>query len=271
MKTVFSVFLIVFLLAVSVFDADSQAARVAEIIYVSGAVRIKTSASPDWVDAQEGMIIKEGDIVKTGDGSSAELAFGEELDNIINVFPNSQLVISSMNPGLVRLEEGRVFSLIKKLSKGSRFEVRTPTAVAGARGTGWGTGLLNDITQVEAFEKSVYVAGLGENNKLSGLRDMPEGFGTSVAKGGPGEFLRLSGEQMLSWRAWFRQAREHLAKYKAKKGRSSRPESEKLEEAENRSRILERVERETDRTEELRRDRRTGGGSSQGSRSQIKY
>lgn len=269
MRITFLLFLAVFLFMSSVFDASAQTMSVAEIIYVSGTVRIKTPASPDWIGAREGMIIKEGDIIKTEADSRAELAFGERLDNIINVFPNSQLVISSLDPGLVKLEEGRVFSLIKKLGKGSSFEVRTPTAVAGARGTGWGTSFLNSLTQVQGFEKSVYVAGLDENNNLSGLKDMPEGFGTSVPKGGgPVKFFRLNEEETQSWRAWLTDARNHLGRYKEKKGQGGEAQSEKLEKAQSRSRVLERVERETDRTEELRRDRRTGGGASEGPRNQ---
>ncbi|MFA4842922.1 MAG: FecR family protein, partial [Candidatus Omnitrophota bacterium] len=242
------------------------------IIYVSGTVKVKTPISPDWIDAQEGMIVKAGDVIKTDADSRAELAFGERLDNIINVFPSSQLVISSLDQGLVKLEEGRVFSLIKKLNKGSTFEVRTPTAVAGARGTGWGTGFLNSLTQVQGFEKSVYVAGLDENNNLSGLKDMPEGFGTSVPKrGGPAKFFRLSEEEIQSWRAWLKEARSHLDRYKEKKGQGGEAQSEKLEKAESRSRVLERVERETTRTEEIRRDRRTRGGSSGGKEGGPQY
>jgi hypothetical protein len=264
MKITLLAFFIVFLLAAVVFNAGGQPMRVAEIIYVSGSVSVKTPASSEWIAAKEGMLIKEEDTIRTGAASTAELAFGEGLDNIINLFPDSQLVISSVNPGLVRLEEGRVFSLIKRLDKGSSFEVRTPTAVAGARGTGWGTGFLNRLTRIQGFERSVYVAGLDANGNPSGLRNMPEGFRTSVADGAhPSEFSRISEEETRSWRVWRKDARDRLARYKAKKDMGDHAESEKLEKAESRSRVLDRVERETTRTEELRRDRRTGGGASE--------
>jgi hypothetical protein len=241
--------------------AMAQSAQVAEIVYVSGTVRIKTITAPGWVDAKEGMVVKEGDIIKTEVDSNAELAFGEGLKNILNVFPSSQLVISKFKPGCVKLEEGRVFSLIKSLEKGSTFEVRTPTAVAGARGTGWGVGLQDDSTEVQDFEQTVYAAGLNGDGILVGLANLKAGWKTLLSGGqGPGGLLKLTPEEVTSWKAWKKAALMHVKNFKKwKHGKSG---AEKLLISERRARILERIERETGRAEEIRRDRRTRGGAS---------
>jgi len=256
--------LLVLTCACLVIHAQAQAPQTAEIVYITGVVQVKSPSSPGWVDAKEGMSIREGDVIRTQADSNAELAFGEGLINIINVFPDSQLVISGFEPGLVKLEEGRVFSLIKNIKRGSTFEVRTPTAVAGARGTGWGVGWKDNTTEVQDFEKSVYIAGLGANGNLLGLSNLKSGWKTFLSKEqGPGKFSQLSPDEIRSWNRWLKEARMHIRDFKQKmKERDQSDPQQKLKKASRRARILERVERETTRSEENRRDRRTTGGSS---------
>ncbi len=242
-------------------DLCAQPAHVAELIYMKGAVKIKAVNAADWVNAQVGMALKQGDVIKTEDGAGAELAFGEGLKNVINVFPNSQLIISSFEPGLVKLESGRIFSLIKKLDKGSTFEVRTPTAVAGARGTGWGTYVNNGNTEISGFEHSIYAAGLKADGTLVDLKNITEGWKILVAAGqGPGGLLRLSREDMAAWRKWKRIVLRHLKIYILKYG--AQGDIAKVKELEEHATILKRVERETTRTDENKRSRRTQGGES---------
>lgn len=238
--------------------SQAQSAQVAEVIHVTGTVMIKTTASPDWVNAESGMKVKEGDTIKTEADSSAELAFGEKLANVLNIFSNSQLVISKFEPGLVKLEQGRVFTLLKKINKGSTFEVRTPTAVAGARGTGWGTLLKDGQTEIQDFENIVYIAGLDPSGGLSGLKDLIEGWKAYIAQDGrPGESLPLTGDEKKAWEKWKEEALRRLRDYL---GRQENSGGEKeMDKLEHRAEILDRVESESDRTEENKRDRRNAG------------
>lgn len=239
----------------------AQSVQVAEVIHVTGAVMIKTTASPDWVSAKEGMRVKEGDIIKTEADSSAELAFGERLANVLNIFPGSQVVISKFEPGLVKLEQGRVFTLLKKLNKGSTFEVRTPTAVAGARGTGWGTSLKDGQTEIQDFENIVYIAGLDPSGGLSGLKDLIEGWKAYIAQDGrPGEFLPLTDDEKKAWEKWKEEALKRLRDYLDRQENAGGEED--MDKLEHRAEMLDRVESESDRTEENKRDRRNSGGTS---------
>lgn len=237
----------------------AQSVRVAEVIHVTGAVMIKTPASPDWVSAKEGMKLKEGDIIKTGADSDAQLAFGEGLANVLSVFSSSQVVISRFEPGLVKLEQGRVFTLLRKLNKGSTFEVRTPTAVAGARGTGWGTLLKDGQTEIQDFESIVYIAGLDPSGGLSGLKDLIEGWKAYIAQDGrPGEFLPLTDDEKKAWEKWKEEALKRLREYLDRQGNAGG--EDEMNKLEHRAEMLDRVESETDRTEENKRDRRNAGG-----------
>lgn len=242
----------------------AESAPAAQIIKASGTAKVKTAASGEWVDAKEGMKVKVGDVIKTDAGSTVELAVGVGLSNVINIFPGSQLVISKFDPGVVNLEEGRVFSLIKDLKKGSTFEVRTPTAVSGARGTGWGAHLKDNVTEVQGFEHTAYVAGLNDKGELIGLTDLQEGWKTSLLKGeGPGKLLRLSEEEKSAWKKWKKEALGHLRERNGKQaGAPAVSGSEDMERLEHRANVLDRVERETERSQQNKEDRRQQGETS---------
>jgi|GEM_PF-2957922 len=261
-RTGITFFLLIVSLALFSFSPlilQAQSVQVAEVIHVTGDVTIKTAASPDWVSAEEGMKVKEGDIIKTEADSSAELAFGEKLSNVLNIFPNSQLVISRFEPGLVKLEQGRVFTLLRKLNKGSTFEVRTPTAVAGARGTGWGTSLNSGHTEIQDFENIVYIAGLDPSGGLSGIKDLIEGWKAYIAQDGRhGEFVPLTDDEKKAWKKWKEEALRRLRDYMDR--RKNAGWEKDMDKLEHRAEMLNRIESETDRTEENKRDRRNAGG-----------
>lgn len=255
-------YILVLLLAVNagLCESAAQPINVAEIIYVAGTVKVKSIVTKEWIDAEVGMKVKEGDIVKTGADSKAELAFGEDLDNIIKIFQNSQLTVSKLQPGLLNLTDGRVFTLIEKLGKGSTFEVRTPTAVAGARGTGWETAFegKEDRTVVKGYERSIYVAGLDEAGNLIGERRLKKGFKSMIERARePGIATRLSRQEMRVWRRWKVSATRRLRTYKKRSRKRPEATEKRLERATQRmDKLLRRVE--TLRRVEKRLEHRRG-------------
>ncbi len=90
------------------------------------------------VDIEIGEVIKEKDSLVTGAQSSCDVRIGE---SIIRIKENSKVLISQLmrsgnleNTGL-GLEVGKVLCKPRKLMKSESFLVKTPTAVAGVRGT----------------------------------------------------------------------------------------------------------------------------------------
>ncbi len=85
-----------------------------------------------------GAIIKENDRLVTAGQSSCDLKIG---DSIIRIKENSKVLISQlMRKGAVEntalgLDVGKMLCKPKKLMKEESFLVKTPTAVAGVRGT----------------------------------------------------------------------------------------------------------------------------------------
>jgi hypothetical protein len=90
--------------------------------------------------------------------------------------------------------------LIKNLSKNERFEVRTPTAIAGARGTSWVTGFDGANASAQCFQDTAYVQGLDEAGNPTAEQDLPSGRGLDIGGGGRlGEMYELGDADYAEW------------------------------------------------------------------------
>ncbi|HPA70884.1 MAG TPA: FecR family protein [Spirochaetota bacterium] len=90
------------------------------------------------VDVQIGEVLNEKDVILTGQNASCDIKIGE---SIIRVKENSKLLVSQIlrqndtENVTLGLDVGKILCRPKKLMKNENFLVRTPTAVAGVRGT----------------------------------------------------------------------------------------------------------------------------------------
>lgn len=159
-------------------------AQTAKVIDVQGQVLVKKEVSASWDEAKINMLLKKDAEIRTKAGARCTLAFDEEHKNILTVQENSLIKLENIKPGNIFLPEGRVFSLIKNLSKAEKFQIRTPTAIAGARGTGWATGFHGGLTNVACFSDTAFVNGLDESGQVTEERDLPSGFSVGVGEGG---------------------------------------------------------------------------------------
>jgi hypothetical protein len=104
-----------------------------EIIFVAGDVRINGKV------AEVGMMVETGSTLKTAKNSFCEIVFDEK--NIFKIFENSETILdfTAKSKGIF-LKTGAIASVVKRLIRfidleRYRYAVRTPTAVAGVRGT----------------------------------------------------------------------------------------------------------------------------------------
>ena len=141
-------------------DARSQnmplMAREATILYLQGDVTVQTQRSIKWIDATIGMKLKQGDSLKTGPRSWAEIEVDINYENVVRVREKTLVKIVDLRPVRISLLKGEVRSLVEGLSEGSTFQIETPTAVCGARGTGWDTQTDGTKVIVDAYEDRVY-------------------------------------------------------------------------------------------------------------------
>ncbi len=144
MKTLRFLMVIGFLFLIASLCFAAETKRVAVIDEVNGTVEVKL-ASKSWMPAKVGMVLNQGDSIRTMGNSSAVLDLdGKAETAIIEVKKNSQLSLAELVENkekntertLLDLGLGEVLIKAKKLHTAkSSFEVKTPTSVVGVRGT----------------------------------------------------------------------------------------------------------------------------------------
>ncbi len=185
-------------------------AQAAKIVKVEGEVVIRQNAGADWIPAEFNMYLGESAQIKTGNNAECLVAFDEELENVLQIKENSLIEIEKLLPGKVYLPRGRVFSLIDNIEKIQDFEVRTPTAIAGVRGTGKSVESGKNGTVIKCFNGTVVVWGIDENGNKSSTTGLASGFGIEVnIDGFLSEVFELTGEDYSQWQE-FKDALEKI-------------------------------------------------------------
>lgn len=121
------------------YTASAASNTSAEMTEIEGSVQVKRAGSEKSFKAFVRMKVDEGDTIITGTDSKAVLVY----DDVEIIIPHSSVVVFSAlgksgdkETTYITIKSGGVGCKVnKKLSEGSKFEVRTPTAVMGIRGT----------------------------------------------------------------------------------------------------------------------------------------
>jgi len=171
------VFLVSCFFTVDVFAQDCR------IIKMKGKVQLREAEGLPWREAKKGEFLRSDYELLTGKRSECTFGFGENIDRALTLKANSQMKIDDADIGKLKLAKGRVFSLLENMKEKSDFEIRTPTAIAGARGTGWTVEAKEEETAVRCFEGTVYVKGLDEEGNPVSNKDISEGTGVDVVSG----------------------------------------------------------------------------------------
>jgi len=110
---------------------------------LEGTVQYKGSSwwffSAPWKQITGSTALDEGDKIKTGPQGRAELEFNDQAQILIK--PNSKVQVTANESGEVELKKLKlnlgevIVKFIDELNEGSTFEVETPSAVAGIKGT----------------------------------------------------------------------------------------------------------------------------------------
>ncbi|RUS49176.1 FecR domain-containing protein [Cohnella sp. AR92] len=139
-------FLLVALPLLGVLGKESLAAessRVAIISQLSGDVQVQKSGGSKKIKAFKKLNLNQGDILFTGSSSSATLQFsnGTSSDDTMTAAANTTLKFSKLSSNgstvtKVSMLKGSAWVDVKSIkSKDDQFQVETPTAIMGVRGT----------------------------------------------------------------------------------------------------------------------------------------
>ncbi|MBN2190093.1 MAG: LPP20 family lipoprotein [Candidatus Aureabacteria bacterium] len=137
---------------------------------VTGTVKSHPASSESWGPLRTGNDISKGSIIKTESLSFADLLFDQ--DNRFRIMENTEVEVSSISDPQT-LESGKTVKLLSlhlyngtigakldKLPEGTRVNIETPSAVAGALGTGFTvkTTGRTSITTVSVIENRVLIS-----------------------------------------------------------------------------------------------------------------
>lgn len=150
--------------------AGATAQEVGQVVAAEGSAEIVrgTVTSP----AQAGMVIEKGDELRTGRPGRIRVMFQDQ--SVVTVSDDSRLTVdeqvfdpdSSSARSNLGLLKGKVSSIVSAYYNwsGSRYEVKTPTAVAGVRGTEFAVVYDDnlDTTEVLGFSGVVRVHSLAD-------------------------------------------------------------------------------------------------------------
>lgn len=143
---------------------------------VKGDVRVKTSQSSEVKKARVGDKVFPKDQIQTGKDSRAKIVMIDT--NEINISPDTELIIEgyefkpeqNKKTALLNVLSGKIRSKVNQKYDGTtnKFEVRTPSAVAGVRGTDFFTSFNRETraTQVLTFEGKVNFGSLGPSGAM---------------------------------------------------------------------------------------------------------
>jgi len=185
----------------------------ATLIDFDGQVLIQKGGENLWLPVEKDMPLEQGDHLKTGAKSFAEILVDD--GSQIKLEENSEITLSelsadSQNKSItasVYLWFGRMLSNISRFAHSrSRFEVQTPTIVAGVRGTDFAVEVVDTKqTDVGVFDGEVVVAGLDRQKRP--IREseivLGKGYQSSVFRNKPPAAPVQLRERMLSFTPQF--------------------------------------------------------------------
>jgi hypothetical protein len=177
--------------------------REARVIFVKGDAKVQKAGKSEWAAAKKDMLLADGDTAKTGKGAAIEVSFDNENKNLIRLEQNSTMVLRGKMLKQIELPQGRIRSLVKNLKKETSFEIKTPTIIAGARGSGWDVFTSEKRDKVKAFEDEIFVQAYDQDGKL--IKEIPvrEGWEVTIDRfQTPGELIELTDKDKRDWNSW---------------------------------------------------------------------
>lgn len=160
---------------------------------VKGNVQIKSGKTGQTARARMGEKVFPKDTVITAKDSRAKIVMVD--NNEINVSPESQIEIQNyeFDPAagkkdvLLNVIYGKVRSKVEQKYDGktSKFQIKTPSAVAGVRGTDFLTGFQGGVTNVVTFEGKVDFGMPGPGGTIRNPVSVTPGMSATAAMGAP--------------------------------------------------------------------------------------
>ena len=124
-------------------NTENLIVRSATITNTHGSVQVMKVNTSNWIPAEKGMLLYEGDRIKTSTQSSADLNIQGGETSEVRLVENTDMTFermifdntSALSDTLLNLAIGKILVTSENLSEGSKYNVQTPTSLVGIRGT----------------------------------------------------------------------------------------------------------------------------------------
>jgi hypothetical protein len=123
----------------------------------------------DGTRLYQGNILKENESIQTGPKSTIDIGFADS--GVIRLSEKSSITLEKLqtsNFGFslqFKVNVGKLFNIAPKMTKGSSYEVHTPTSVAGVRGTSFEVNSGDKSSVIIVYEGTVQVRSLIKDKK----------------------------------------------------------------------------------------------------------
>ncbi|MFW6389966.1 MAG: FecR family protein, partial [Halanaerobiales bacterium] len=239
MKKILFIFMICCLVAIPfirVYSESSNNNITIKITKVEGTVERKIEETflglvdkTEWKQLAEDDKIKPGDQIRVGDNGSLELYY--ENDIYIKVDSNSEFVIGESGEvekksQSIKLKLGRIWAKAKGAwGDLTKFEVKTPTVVAGVRGTLFSVEVDNKESILSVKEGIVEFKDSKTGNKKLVFQDE-----VSTARDGKIEKREMNNKEKQKWNQeklnkWLENVRKRINNKPTNPGKSNKPEN----------------------------------------------
>ncbi|MFA5115672.1 MAG: FecR domain-containing protein [Candidatus Omnitrophota bacterium] len=183
--------------------AAKEIEKTAKVTFVQGDVKVQKSGATAWNAAKAGLVLSDGDAIKTAKTSAVEISFDKNNKNMVRLEEESTAILRGKSLNRIELPVGRIRSLVKSLKKESSFDIKTPTVVAGARGSGWDVIASDKRDNIKAFEDEIFVQSYDQQGKLIKEIFVREGWEVLVDRfQSPGELIELTDRDRNDWNSW---------------------------------------------------------------------
>ncbi|MEA3329072.1 MAG: FecR domain-containing protein [Candidatus Omnitrophota bacterium] len=145
---------LIFLLAVIILcSASANAGEQAIIIASQGKVETLYSGQTEWAPLKPGTALNPRDSIKTRDNSSVDIKLA---GSVIRLKENSFVKLGDIEKQRdnikiteIDLRKGKILATLTELSPDSKFNITSPVAVSGVRGTSFSVTILPDNSSTE--------------------------------------------------------------------------------------------------------------------------
>lgn len=145
MKILRAILVLALIVSIASGAFSEELKRTGKIAMLEGRARVKRSGEKKWTQARLGMVLNEGDTIKTqanswmllnldGTGETANIEIEEGSQLLFLELTKDE--VKGTQQTLLDLAIGEILIKAQKIhSPESKFEVKTPTSVVGVRGT----------------------------------------------------------------------------------------------------------------------------------------